>query len=295
MIRYFKPATDENAYIYSCDNVRVEFVLNKADESAIQRVIEQLCDPFRGHHDVVVYPPRLNDFTWRNMFTLKYDSDASCTVGIGWNGIERDDMFKGFVDFNPNKVAHYASFFEDLAVLKCATRPLGWIIKRVDIAVDIHTPREKVFLSKDHRKYESSVLSLSNRTEYLGVRNSVGRVKIYNKSIESSLGYPLTRIEVTCEPSVESFFASAPSVYDITKATEQQIKFEHKLTDTDAVILNLVFHAMVNGDDYGMLQFRSLGRKKREKLEEFLFPESSLVVFDKLAVGSVIAEVSRAF
>lgn len=295
MVRYYNPITDENGYTYSCDNIRIEFVLNKADSSAISRVVDQLCNPYRDIHEVVVYPVRTNDFTWRQMFTLNYDVEASCTVGVGWNGIDADGAYKGFVDFNPNKVARYGSFLQDLAVIKSATRPLGWVVKRIDLAVDIPVPREKVFLAKDHRKYESSVLSLSNRTEYLGSRNAVGRVKVYNKAIESALNYPLTRVEITAEPFLDSVMSSVPCIYNIDKATEHQIHIDDKLTDTDAVILNLVFHAMVNGDDYGLLQFKSLGRKKREKLEKFLFPESSLVVFNAVAINSVLAEVLRAF
>ena len=64
---------------------------------------------------------------------------------------------------------------------------------------DVPVTRSDVQLFKDRRKYAQFYMSSENFTEYLGQSDSAGRVKVYNKRLESGLDYDLTRIEVTLD------------------------------------------------------------------------------------------------
>lgn len=72
-------------------------------------------------------------------------------------------------------------------------------VKRWDLACDVPVTRSDVQLFKDKRKYTQFYMSKEDYTEYLGQSDSAGRIKVYNKTLESQLDYDLTRIEVTLD------------------------------------------------------------------------------------------------
>ena len=87
-------------------------------------------------------------------------------------------------------------------------------VNRFDLAVDVPVVRSKIQLFKDNRKYSQLYKSPEDFTEYLGNVNSAGRVKVYNKQLESDLPYELTRVEVTCDDyNYELFCKRFPKVY----------------------------------------------------------------------------------
>lgn len=128
--------------------------------------------------------------------------ESAVVLGIGLvTGSSRVDMAKGFVEFNPNKAAQPE--VEDVFHRWCAdvqryVKRSGLI--RWDLAYDLPISREGLRLEKDRRKYK---LELSKSlTEYLGIRNSGGYVKLYDKAAELGLdGMDITRMELTCEGS----------------------------------------------------------------------------------------------
>lgn len=134
-------------------------------------------------------------------------------------------------------------------------------IRRFDLAVDIPVVRSDVFLVKDNRAY------LERRhgqewTQYLGAKSStVGRTKLYNKSVESRLDYPLTRLELTLNPETPYGDVKFPTVYWI-QTMETTIDELISVTDTERFILGAILQG------YGAVT--DLGRKTRAKITRLL-------------------------
>lgn len=143
------------------------------------------------------------------------------------NGVKKETVLQGFLDFNPNKILGEIAY--DDGFMRISVSPfdqeeveyrglqsqIGQLlrtvlnelfpmvetikIKRWDLAVDVPYGRDCVQLIKDNRKYSQFYKSAQDFTEYLGCMSAPGRVKVYNKQIEAGLDYPLTRIEVTLD------------------------------------------------------------------------------------------------
>ena len=219
MLSYYMPFYDGSVY-YSVDNVRLDFKFISLDQfDWFLKNVNKL--------DGFVYFSSFRDFGYRHLFTFGAKG-LSFTLGLGFNGQKLSDSQKGFLDFNPNKVLgdivfgngfikaksnpfgdkddmcinEYALmlqnvFKEVLRLLSLSVKTMS--VKRWDLAVDVPVKRSDVQLFKDRRKYAQFYLSSEDFTEYLGQSDSAGRVKVYNKTLESQLDYDLTRVEVTMD------------------------------------------------------------------------------------------------
>lgn len=88
----------------------------------------------------------------------------------------------------------------------------------------------------------------------------MGRVKLYNKQAESKLPEPLTRLEITLDPTLPYNTIQWPKVYVLD--TPQLCLSETKATDTERFILN----ALLQG--FGSLN--DLGRRTGAKMEDIM-------------------------
>ena len=125
--------------------------------------------------------------------------DSSVALGIGFMEPScKVNMNRGFIEFNPNKVAGDKRFHGLLKTLgTCVSKAR---LKRFDLAYDIPVSRYDCRLSKDRRMYKSVISN--GITEYLGVKNTPAYVKVYDKAAELHLDtdkVQLTRIEMTCD------------------------------------------------------------------------------------------------
>lgn len=197
--------------------------------------------------------------TFREQFSIQMQDNTSFWLGVALNG-KTTEWGRCRLDFNPNKVANHSVFQQLLRFLIENTRPINRTIKRFDLAVDIPACRFDCFLIKDSRAY------LERRhgqewTQYLGAKSStVGRVKLYNKQAESKLPEPLTRLEITLDPTLPYNTIQWPKVYVLD--TPQLCLSEMKATDTERFILN----ALLQG--FGSLN--DLGRRTRAKMEDIM-------------------------
>ena len=122
--------------------------------------------------------------------------DSSVALVIGFMEPScKVNMNRGFVEFNPNKVAGDKRFWRLLG--KLAPHVSHVTLKRFDLAYDLPVSRLDCRLSKDRRMYKSVISN--GITEYLGVKNTPGYVKVYDKAAEMHLSGALTRIEMTCD------------------------------------------------------------------------------------------------
>lgn len=286
-MNYFHPVKEDNL-IYSVDNVRINFYLNKSK-------MDDLSNWINNALNLRTYPECFSQFRYRYLCTMTYSADGTMTMGIGFNGLSedsREDRYKGYLDFNPNKVANYSLFWEDYMFIKSCCKLFETV--RIDLAIDIPVNRSLLLLEKNKKHYGLSAYSRENKTEYLGHRSSVGFVKLYNKTIESKLDYDLSRLELTIEPSFESFNANTPDVYKIDSTKQLELSVL-QLNDTDRYILNTEWILLINGLDEGLMNFKSLGRKKYEKLKPFLLPDDCKLRFSKHAVIQLLADYNKEF
>lgn len=286
MMNYWKVSQDEDCNIYSVDMLRIVLELRKEE---VDRVLRYFYHPMR--FDVKEYPVSFKDFTYRNMFTVEYEKGATMTVGLVWNGTNaQDDMVKGFIEVNPNKCFIKPQCLYDVyyTLDKC----VGYKISRWDLAIDIPIDRMSVVLGKDQRKYELTCKSKEDRTEYLGCRNEIGRVKVYNKTLESNLDYTLTRCELTM-PNYEDqkFFAKIeaikPEVWIAGTDTGVDLT---GLSDSQAVLVELI-----RLQENPTLWLKRLEYRQRKKIEPFVFDGYKRLKFDNNCVESIIAELKDFF
>ena len=218
MLYYYNPLIEDGIF-YSCDSLRFSFVFPDAD--TVEDFLTFLSRlPGSTHYQ------SLKDFDYRYLYVFGIKG-LSFSIGLCMNGIKKETVLQGFLDFNPNKMlgdisygngfmgtvhspfSNEESSYKDL---RCQIKEILmevmenlWScteeirIKRWDLAVDVPYGRDCVQLIKDNRKYSQFYKSAQDFTEYLGSMSSPGRVKVYNKQSEAELDYPLTRIEVTLD------------------------------------------------------------------------------------------------
>lgn len=160
------------------------------------------------------------------------------------------------VEFNPNKVSHLKEFdaFYNYLIANCKYLDF----KRFDVAIDLSVQFRHVHMFKDQRMVTTFDYSPDNKTVYLGARGAHGRVKLYNKQIESKLENPLTRLELTLQydkSSWQEFKRLFPKVYVYEKLPDD-------ISGTDLVLLL----AISEHSDYMSL----LDWRKRKKIVSLL-------------------------
>ena len=213
---------------------------------------------------------------------IMLNDGARFFLGIGLNA-EKTHWDICRLEFNPNKVAHHQAFLCVLGWLNDHTILSRRTFKRFDLAIDIPVDRRDVRLIKDRRVYQERRHG-QEWTEYLGAKASaVGRCKLYNKTVEANLAYPLTRFEMTLDPTTPYDKIPLPKVYYIDSA---QIHLCEKLnlSDTQRYILD----AFLNG--YGHLEL--LGRRTREKIEACLELYCKQVSISKIDYACILAQVA---
>lgn len=260
---------------YSCDMLRLSFIFR---EDCVDKLVSYFCSSCRL--DCVVYPVCLIDWKYKNLVKVNC-GESSLVIGIGFNGALREDSLKGFCEFNPNKcMPHFSSDLDFL--LSCSSECK---VVRFDLAIDIHVPRSCVVLDKDSRIYSLKMRNRQDITEYLGVRNSGGFVKLYNKTIESNLDYSLTRLEITSECDFEKMCSHLPVINVVQDTGQLSFLNFSSLNDTDIVLVKLLLDIEPNKR---LLYLSQLGRGKRQKIAPYLTQTSYVFEYDFDIIKNII-------
>ena len=178
---------------YTIDMIRLRTDMSFEEFSKIEFYIQTV---FMDFFDVLSYHST-GISTFKNNYVIKFSEDSSFWLGfihnsemLNKNVASNKTTYNLTVEFNPNKVD-----FKKIAFILDKTRK--WIIKSIDIAMDIPICIKDLFLFDKERKRQMSIFSKTceDKTIYIGKSNN--RVKIYNKKIESKLDRELTRVEIS--------------------------------------------------------------------------------------------------
>jgi len=262
--------------LYSLDKLVLEFEIRKEDA---QRLMD-------------LYSVKSNIDQWisnklsvcRYNYRVLLEGDNSFYIGFCPNWKKSNPYTDcGRIEFNPVKVCldlEFISIYGQLMsfVPKTLLKPV-----RFDLAIDLPVARDKVYLIKDKRLYEEYSYSAINKTQYLGVRNNHGRIKVYNKALEQQLDIDLTRIEITIDydkSTFEELKKILPNLYIL-----DSFQFPIGLDGTDKVILIAVMN------DMSLLN--ELGRKKKEKIKSYLEYAQFNLALDYVEYNNVLNQIQE--
>jgi len=198
----------------------------------------------------------------RYNYYIDIDDNNSFWIGFEPNWLKFNSEVKyGRIEFNPAKVSELLEFQSIYGMVKYSVAKNFVYPVRFDLAIDIPVSREKVHLIKDNRLYEEYSLSSSNRTQYLGRRNTHGRVKVYNKALELKLeNIDLTRVELTVDYQSRDYAevnSLLPKMYIL-----DSFQFPMGVNGSDKLILMSVMS--------DMSLIKELPQVKRKKIEGYL-------------------------
>ena len=255
-MHYYHQINTQNGLIVSIDNIVLDFVIHRQnDRDRLAKLLDAM--PITQQVDITHWDS-LKIGTYHDQFRLSFADATSFWLGFGLIG-KKTFWEKCRLDFNPNKVGTKTAFQSLLNFFYGCTCQYDRSIKRYDLAIDVPVDRFDCTLLKDNRAYIERRHG-KEYTQYLGAKSShAGRVKLYNKQVESSLPYPLTRLELTLEPSVPYAEINWPTVYYLKTS---QLCINEKITGTDRFILNSILQ--------GCGSTKNLGRKMREKIDLLL-------------------------
>ena len=239
--------------LYSLDKLILEFEMRGEDAQRLMDVYSL------NSHVESWFSNKLSVCRYNYRFLLKDGNSFYIGFCPNWRKANRYTSY-GRIEFNPSKVCLDSEFMFLYGQLLSFIPRFRLYPVRFDLAIDLPIARDKVYLLKDRRLYEEYSYSAINKTQYLGVRNSHGRVKVYNKALEQKLDIDLTRIEITIDWDKSTYGEVEkilPSIYIL-----DNYQFSVDINGTDKVILIAVMN--------DMSLINELGRKKKEKIKSYL-------------------------
>lgn len=256
---YYRPISTNDGLTLSIDGLILDYYLsNPKDRDEFAKMLSALDLRYAVNSR---HWSSLRIGTFRENLTLTFADGSSFYIGLGLNEV-KPNFGRIRIDANPNHCVRHQVFQIILGYLNMTCKKFRTTVRRFDLAIDLEADRADVELLKDHRAYTEIRKSQTDRTQYLGGRSTGSRVKMYNKSVESHLnGPPLTRLELTLDPSVPYSKITWPKAYAIKTRQAQLDELAH-LTDTE--------RALLDGILAGNIDLTRLGRKTRQKLEQYM-------------------------
>lgn len=187
----YNKKVEHNNIIYSIDKIRLKTYISFTQFNNFEFSLKV------GYRDRIKkfwLSDRKSGFHYN--YNIEFD-DFSFYVGFHHNSeglsYKKEEMTYNFtIEFNPNKAK------DNSLILKILDMSNRWYLRGFDLAMDLHVNILDLIVDVSGRhKHQTISFGKDNITHYLG--SGDGRVKIYNKKIESDLFIVdnLTRIEVS--------------------------------------------------------------------------------------------------
>ncbi len=272
MYNIYNKSVEYNNMTYSIDNLRLKTYIKYQDFKELEFFIN------------TVYKDKINKFwisdriqCFHYNYAMEFDNCSFYFAfmhnneGVNYN---REDMEYNFtIDFNPNKVK------DNPLLLIILDRFSNWYLKSLDLAIDIPVNiLDILFDILGKRKVQTLSYGKDNITYRLG--NGDGKIKIYNKKIESNLNIVghLTRVEVTKE--FDDFpicylkrFQLSDSIFPCLYLNQYVFSFSDYTTKDKTLMA--VLYAVQSG-----YPIKDLSRNYKEKVKDLL-EAGSRIKFNK--------------
>lgn len=192
-MNYFISEKDQNGYVYSIDNLILDYTLNHPSTdiiSFIHDLIKKYPEYEKEYYELLNKPYSSH---WQ-FYNNKVHICNGCTVWFGkWTVNNEGDktIFPVFrIEFNPNKHMDKPIIID---LLTWIYQNMGDSeLRKYDMAIDIKCKLQDVQVIGSRKEK-----GLYKGTRYYGQRNQDGYCKIYDKGTEQDLDEDLTRIEHT--------------------------------------------------------------------------------------------------
>lgn len=240
-----------NGFIYTVDMFRISARINKFDKKDVINFLASRGCKFWTNKQAGKYDENfMSDKLWLGLMEEKVHDFG--------NDLNETILFT--LEFNPNKITEFDKFIYNYFI-----NHFNFNVVRFDLAVDIpHNINNICFFDIFKKCYSVFYKDYDNKTYYIGKGD--GHMKIYNKKIESSLDYELTRFEITKECC---FKLDGNVPYIDFKFPVLAFQPYYSICDDDT--LEAIVYAVNNGFPY-----RSLSRRYKELIKKDFIGMSDL-------------------
>lgn len=269
----------DNNIIYSVDMLRLKTYITYAEFSNIEFMLK---GAYKDAIDKFWMSDRVMCFKYN--YTIEVGEGKSIYIAFHHNQekIRFDkpmDKFNFTIEFNPNKLKNNSLLMYLLSVSG------QWYIKSYDIAFDLKINILDLLTDMSGRQVEHVIShGYDNRTKYIG--SGDGRIKVYNKKIESNLNIlgDLTRIEMSRKMEDFEVRKIAYFKYDENFPIVYTNNYMFSFSDYKNKTMLAILYAVQNG-----FPLRDLSRDYRKKVKSML-EGSYRVKFNNKCVTQVIAQ-----
>ncbi len=279
-LRYYMPVSTQ--YItYSVDLVKLRLALTIKLINEIRKnvYIVQIMSKKLKYKESHRY-----DETYLYIYEAKYGiKEGYMRVEIRYN--PNSDVASCTIECNPNKCFSFCDCLSDIGML--INHSIQYYVDSMDVAMDIPAHMRNVMVKKDKRSMTRYCRRRENETIYLGKRNKVNNVRVYDKRNESDLSYDLTRIELKVgNPLGFNFMEltknALPQVYVHTTGNYNEEIVNTSFSSTDRVLI------MSLRDHHEKIKLlHELDRKKTKKILPYVLANTVKIDFDVEKINEV--------
>ena len=273
----YNVSIEKNNIIYSIDMLRLKTYLSYSVFTELEFLLKTAWKKFiKSSYS----SPRICNFFYN--YVIEISDGVSFWFGFLHNTEKREEMKEVYnftIEFNPNKL-------KDNKILMYILNLSGsWYIKSYDLAIDLKLNINDLNLDYSGRQ-EMKIFSkgYDNKTIYLGKGD--GRIKVYNKKIESNLNIlnDLTRVEISrlCDDydirniKLYRYDKRFPSIY-----LNQYI---YSLSDYDDKTLFAILYAVQSG-----FPIKNLTKTYKRKIKKLL-EGGYKILFDEVSASQALSQ-----